>query len=57
MINFSTDGGEWLASRPDRFITGELLHDNNWIGGYVGHVDAMDKRKMSRACRESNTNS
>jgi hypothetical protein len=29
-------GGEWLASHPDHFITGERAPGTNWIGGWVG---------------------
>jgi hypothetical protein len=29
-------GGEWLASRPCRFISGERAPGTHWIGGWVG---------------------
>jgi hypothetical protein len=28
-------GGEWSASRPDRFTPGERALDTYWIGGWV----------------------
>jgi hypothetical protein len=28
-------GGEWSASRPDRFTSGERAHVTHWIGGWV----------------------
>jgi hypothetical protein len=31
-----TNGGEWSASRPGRFISGERAAGTYWIGGWVG---------------------
>jgi hypothetical protein len=42
------DGGEWSASRPDRFIPKERAPGTHWIGGWVGPraiLDAVVKRK------------
>jgi hypothetical protein len=30
------DGGEWSASRPDRFIPRERAPGTHWIGGWAG---------------------
>jgi hypothetical protein len=29
------DGGDWSASRPCRFATGERTPGTNWLGGYT----------------------
>jgi hypothetical protein len=42
-------GGEWSASRPDRFTPGERTLGTHWIGGWVGlrvGVDEVEKRKF-----------
>jgi hypothetical protein len=42
-------GGEWSASRPDRFIPGERAPDTHWIGGWMGPragLDAVVERKF-----------
>jgi hypothetical protein len=57
---FSTsalDGGEWSASRPGRFIPGEIAPSTLWIGGWVDPtvgIDDVEKREML-PCRESNS--
>jgi hypothetical protein len=41
-------GGEWLASRPGHFTTGERAPGTQWIGGWVGPrpcVDSVVKKK------------
>jgi hypothetical protein len=38
-------GGEWSASRPGRFITGERASDTQWIGGWVGPRAGLDVEK------------
>jgi hypothetical protein len=35
-------GGEWLASRPDRFTPGERTPGTHRIGGWVGPRAGMD---------------
>jgi hypothetical protein len=43
------DGGEWLASRPDRFTPGEIALRTYRTGGWVGPraiLDAVEKRKI-----------
>jgi hypothetical protein len=42
-------GGEWSASRPGRFITGERASDTHWIGGWVDPrtgLDDVERRKF-----------
>jgi hypothetical protein len=42
-------GGEWSASRLDRFIPREKAPDTHWIGGWVGPraiLDAVVKKKF-----------
>jgi hypothetical protein len=54
------DGGEWSALRPGRFTSGERVHSTHWIGSWMGlgtGLDAVEKRKLSSPCRESNSNS
>jgi hypothetical protein len=51
------DGGEWSASRPDRFTPRERAPGTHWIGGWVGPravLDAVVKRKIPSPRRESN---
>jgi hypothetical protein len=41
--------GEWSASRPCRFTSGERDPGTHWIGGWVGPragLDAMEKRNI-----------
>jgi len=43
------DGGEWLDLRPSRFIAGERVPGNYWLGGWVcptAGLDAVAKRKI-----------
>jgi hypothetical protein len=35
-------GGEWSASRPGRFTTGERATGTHWIGSWVGPRACMD---------------
>jgi hypothetical protein len=42
-------GGEWSASRPGPFTTGEKAPGTHWIGGWVdprAGLDTVDKRKL-----------
>jgi hypothetical protein len=42
-------GGEWSASRPDRFTPGERTPSIHWIGGRVGPrtgLNDAEKRKL-----------
>jgi hypothetical protein len=57
VLTSALDGGEWPASRPDRFATGEMFLGTHWIGGWVvprAGLDAVAKRKYACHCRESN---
>jgi hypothetical protein len=36
------DGGDWLASRPDRFTPGERAPRTHWIGDWVGPRAGVD---------------
>jgi len=50
------DGGEWSASRPDRFTPKERTSGAHWIEGWVGPragLDVVVKRKIPRPCRDS----
>jgi hypothetical protein len=54
------DGGEWPASRPDRFTPRETAPDTHWIGGWVDPravLDAVVKRKIPSPHRELNPRS
>jgi hypothetical protein len=35
-------GGEWSASRPDRFTPGKRAPSTHWIGGWVGPRAGLD---------------
>jgi hypothetical protein len=37
-------GGEWSASRLDRFTSGERAPGTHWIGGWVGPRAGLDER-------------
>jgi hypothetical protein len=42
-------GGEWSASRPYRFTSGERAPHTHWIGGSVvprAGLDDVEKRKL-----------
>jgi hypothetical protein len=36
------DGGEWSASRPGRFTTGEKFLSTHWLGGWVDPRAGLD---------------
>jgi hypothetical protein len=55
-LTSALDGGEWSASRPWHFTTGERTLDTDWIGGWVdprAGMDAVEKRKILQ-CRAWN---
>jgi hypothetical protein len=31
-LTSALDGGEWSASRPGRFTSGEIAADTHWVG-------------------------
>jgi hypothetical protein len=41
------DGGEWSASRPGRFTSGEKVRGTHCIGGWVGPTAGMDMEKRN----------
>jgi hypothetical protein len=50
-------GGEWSASRTDRFTPRKRAPGTHWIGGWVGPravLEAVVKRKIPSPRRESN---
>jgi hypothetical protein len=56
-LTSALDGGEWSASRTDRFTPREGAPGTHWIGGWVGPrsvLDAVVKRKIPSPRRESN---
>jgi hypothetical protein len=55
-LTWALIGGEWWASRLDRFIPGERAHGTHWTGGWVGpkaSLDVLEKIKMFYSGRES----
>jgi hypothetical protein len=44
-LTSALDGGEWSASRPGSFTTGERSPDTHWIGGWVDPRDGLDAVK------------
>jgi hypothetical protein len=56
-LTSALDGGEWSASRPDRFTSRKRAPGTHWIGGWVGSravLDAVVKEKIPSPRRESN---
>lgn len=48
---------KWLTQRPDQLTSGKEPHNTHWVGEYVGPkatLNAVDKRKISYLCRETN---
>jgi hypothetical protein len=46
-LNSALAGGEWSASRPGCFTSGERTPDTHWIGGWVdprAGLDDMEER-------------
>jgi hypothetical protein len=59
-LDTALDGGEWLASRPDRFTPGETAPGTDCIGGRMGPtsgLDVVDKRSITCPCLKSNPDS
>jgi hypothetical protein len=53
-LTLALDGCEWSASRPG---SGERTHGTHYVGGWVGPIaglDAVEWRKISWPCWESN---
>jgi hypothetical protein len=49
ILSSELDGGEWSATRPGRFASGEIIPDIYWIGGWVSSrvgLDTVKKRKI-----------
>jgi hypothetical protein len=47
-LTSALDGGEWSASGPDCFISGEGAHGAHWLGGFMGlraGLDVIEKIK------------
>jgi hypothetical protein len=56
-LTSALDGGEWSASRSDRFTPRERAPGTHWIGGWVGPravLDTVVKRKIPSPRWESN---
>jgi hypothetical protein len=54
-LTSALDGGEWSASRPDRFTPRERASGTHWIGGWAGPravLDAVVKRKIPTTRRK-----
>jgi len=41
-LTSALDGGEWSASRPDRFTSRERDPDAHWLGGWMGPRAGME---------------
>jgi hypothetical protein len=41
-LHSSLIGGEWSASRPGHFTSGERAHGTRWVGGWVGPRAGLD---------------
>jgi hypothetical protein len=56
-LTSALDEGEWSASRPYRFTSGETAPSTHYIGSLVGlgaGLHVMEKREISFPYRESN---
>jgi hypothetical protein len=59
-LTFALYGGEWSASRPDRFIPWETAPCTHWIGGWVDPravLDVVVKKKILSPYQDSNPRS
>jgi hypothetical protein len=45
LLPLALDGGEWSASRPSRFTSGERVPRTHWMGSRTGFD--VEKRKIS----------
>jgi hypothetical protein len=52
ILTLELDGGEWSASRPDRFSPG-----TQWTGSWVGPGTGLAAVVNGIPCRESNSDS
>jgi hypothetical protein len=55
-LTSALDGGEWPASRPDRFTLREWAPHTHWIWGWVSRrasLDAAVERKILSTCWDS----
>jgi hypothetical protein len=43
-------GGEWSATRPDRFTPEEIALGTAWIGGWVGPRTVLDEVERRKIC-------
>jgi hypothetical protein len=49
ILTSALDGGEWSASRPGRFTSGEATTDAHWMGGCLDNragLDAVVRKKF-----------
>jgi hypothetical protein len=56
-IILSLNGGQWTALFPGHFAPWGRALGAHWIGGWIGfksYLDAVEKRKVSCPCWESN---
>jgi hypothetical protein len=56
-VTSALDGGEWSASRPNRFNPRERAPSTHWIRGWMGPragLDIVSRRKIPGPRRESN---
>jgi hypothetical protein len=57
ILDLGIDAGEWSVSCPGRFTPGDKAPCTHWIGGWMSPrvgLDAVEQRKMSCPCQESN---
>jgi hypothetical protein len=47
-LNSALLGDEWSASRPGRFIPGERVPADQWIGGWVDPKSCLDDVEKGR---------
>jgi hypothetical protein len=56
IFDHGTRRGEWSASSPGLFTSGEITPGTHWIGDWVGSgagMDAVEKNKIC-SCQDSN---